>query len=52
MQLDYVVFMLYRLQFEINPDCIEKVFVKLVVCVAEEEAGFTDATVADDQHLE
>lgn len=44
--------MLHRLQFEINSNCIEKVFVKLVVSVAEEKARFTDATVSDDQHLE
>ena len=38
LQLDNIVFMLNGLQFEIDANCVEKVFVKLVVCIAKQEA--------------
>ena len=38
LQLDNIVFMLNGLQFEIDSNRVEKVFVKLVVCIAKQEA--------------
>ena len=51
LQLDHIIFVLDRLQFEVDTDGIKEVFVESVLGVAQEQARLAHATVADDQHL-
>ena len=44
--------MLDCFQFEVDPNCIEKVLVELIVSVSEQQTRFPDATIADQQHFE
>lgn len=52
LKLDHITFVLYSLQFEINSDRVEKVFIELVICVPQEQARFAYSTIANDQHFE
>jgi hypothetical protein len=38
--------------YKIYADCVEKVFIKRVFCIPEQQTGFTNAAVTDEQHLE
>ena len=44
--------MLDILELEVNSNCVEKVLIEGVLCVAEQQARLAHSAVADNQHFE